>query len=265
MGAERAWLASLLGCALAFGLFAALAPLVASPSSLALGAAVVLAFACVSGEVLIAARLAPALAPKALFGLAIPVAALACVAIAGDAAPKLLAGAIVTAMLLGAGTSIGAMVGSRIDRAGHLVVVAVVSGLVDAFSVLHPSGPTAQLVQIETALSVLVLPWPIVGTDRIEPILGLGDVVFAALYVAAARKHGLSLRRTVIALALGLGATLIAVLVSGIGLPALPFLGVSIVAAHPEARRIPREDRVKAAVGIGALIALFAALFALRT
>ncbi len=254
------WLASLVAGALALTLVAAVAPSVHLGPILA----VVLAFGCVSAETLLSARLTPTFAPRALFGLALPAVALTVVAWAGTALPSALAAAIVTAALLGAGTLAGGVVGSRIDHAGHLVVVAIVSGVVDTFSVLHPSGPTAQLVQNDTAISLLVLPWPILGSERIEPLLGVGDITFAALYLAAARRHRLPVSRTLVALALGLAATLATVLLTGIGVPALPFLGLAVVLAHPEARRIPPTDRPKALVGIATVILLFGALAWLR-
>jgi hypothetical protein len=187
------------------------------------------------------------------------------VALAGPALPRVVAAALVTSALLTFGTLVGSVVGSAIDHAGHLLVVAVISSLVDAFSVLHPSGPTAQLVRVQTALDVLILPWPILGTARIEPILGVGDVAFAAIYLAAAKRHGLPLRRTVAALAAGLAVTLGVVLATGRGIPALPFLGAAVVVAHPQARRLPEADRKKALLGLGVLVALFAVLFALRS
>lgn len=92
----------------------------------------------------------------------------------------------------------------------------------------------------------------------------MGDITFAALYLAAARRHGLPVSRTLVALALGLAATLATVLLTGIGVPALPFLGLAVVLAHPEARRIPHPDRPKALVGIAIVVLLFGALAWLR-
>lgn len=224
----------------------------------------VFAFACVSAETLVASAKAPSFSRRAILWLPLPIAGLLGVALLGDALPALLAAAIVTALLLGVGTAIGGSVGGAIEHPGHLVVVALVSSLVDAFSVLHPRGPTAQLLEVDAAISVLVLPWPMLGTPHIEPILGVGDVVFAALYLAAARRHALPLRRTVLALATGLALTLLVVVLTARALPALPFLGAAVVAAHPEARRVPREDRTKAIVALVGLSVLFGLLFALR-
>jgi hypothetical protein len=254
----------LLGGPLALVVAALVAPFVPASSPAVAATVAVLAFACVCAEVLVTSALAPPLGKRALLALPLPVAVLASVAYADRALPDLAAAALVTAALLAAGTLVGGVIGRAIESAGHLVVVAIVSALVDIFSVVHPEGPTAQIVQIETAISVLLLPWPILGTSEIVPILGVGDITFAALYVASARQHGLSARRTLIALTAGFAATLVTVLVTNAGVPALPFLGAAMVVAHPEARRVPPKDRRKAAIGLAFIVVSFAALFVKR-
>ena len=258
------WLIAIGAAVAALLVFALVAPRVPLDDPRAIAAAGVLGFVCVGIEVLAAAATTPARGPRWLLGVLPALAALAAVATAGDAMPRLVAAVAVTAALLVAGTILGGVVGAAIDEAGHLIIVAVLSALVDVFSVLHPSGPTHHLVRVEAAVSILLLPWPILGTARIEPILGFGDVCFAAIYVTAARRHGLSIRRTIVALAAGLLATLGVVLVTGVGVPALPFLGAAVVIAHPEARRLPARDRKMALIGLGIAAALFAAIFALR-
>src|SRR5690606_16553929 len=104
---------------------------------------------------------------RALLLLLLPLSALAALALLGQAVPAVIGAMVVTTCLLGAGTLIGAKVGQAIERPGHLLVVAIVSALVDAFSVLHPRGPTAQIIESESAVAVLVLPWPLLGTSRI--------------------------------------------------------------------------------------------------
>ena len=172
--------------------------------------------------------------------------------------------AAVTVMLLGAGSLIGAVIGGEIKHPGHLLPVAVVSSLVDVFSVLHPSGPTAHVVRSEVALNLLVLPWPFLGTPHIAPVLGVGDVAFAALYFSASRAHGLSLRRTWLALGFGCLVTLLVLLTFVQAVPALPMFGLAMLIAHPEARRLPKEERKQALLGLGIVCVLFAAVFVLR-
>lgn len=259
--AVRRWLIATLGAALLLVVFAWIAPRLPAVHRYVAG---VLAFACVGAEVLTVAGLAPPLRPRALIGLLLPLGAIVAVALAGSSLPPIAAAALVTVSLLGAGTLVGAVVGRAIEAPGHLLVVAIVSALVDAYSVLHPAGPTAQIIQIEAAVDVLILPWPILGTARIDPVLGVGDIAFAAIYAVASRRHGLSMTRTLAALAVGLAATLAVVLATGAGIPALPFLGAAVVIAQPEARRVPPKDRKKALIGVGVLIGLFALMFALR-
>jgi len=224
----------------------------------------VIAFAAVTASVLATAWAAPADLPlEALAWLAVPAGALAGVAMAGEASLAPWGAAVVTGAVLCSGTLAGAVIGGRIEHAGHLVVVAIVSSLADVYSVLHPSGPSAAIVESPTLLPILTLPWPILGTDGIGPILGVGDVALAALYVAAARRHGLSMRKTILVLAIGLALTAALVIVTERPIPALPLLGAAFVVAHPEARKVPIKDRRVAIVGVLALaIAMGAAWLA---
>jgi len=224
----------------------------------------VLAFACVAAEMLGVAALTPPLRPRWLLAIGSPLLVLAAVTVAHDVAPAWASAAAVTVALLAAGTLAGAVVGRAIEHPGHLLVVAAVSALVDVYSVLHPTGPTAQLIEIEAAVNVLILPWPILGTDTIVPVLGVGDIAFCGIYAAASRRHELPMGRTIAGLAIGLAVTLAIVMATGAGTPALPFMGVGVLALQPRARALPREDRRKAALGLAALGAALAAAFLLK-
>ncbi len=245
----RLWALAIAIGVLAFLATATLAPHVPLDPSASLSvalAAYLLAYACVAACVLAAAGVAPDLGGRALVVVG---AALAALVPLRDAAPTLLGSATVLGALLAAGTASGAALGTRVQAAGHLLPVAVVSSVADAVSVLTPGAPSDVVVATPALLSVVALPWPFLGTDDRPPILGVGDVAFAALYVAAARKHGLSPARTSVALALGLAATALAVAGTGLPLPALPALGAAVVLAHPEARAVPAADRAAALVG----------------
>jgi hypothetical protein len=152
--------------------------------------------------------------------------------------------ALVTFSLLVLGATIGGAVGARIEHPGHLLVVAVVSFLVDTFSVFHRRGPTATLIAARPqVLNLLALPWPLLGTEEIAPLLGLGDVIFIALYFSAARRHGLSRPRTALALLLALLLSMASVMLWQRPIPALAPMGISILLAHPPARKLPLAER----------------------
>jgi hypothetical protein len=173
-----------------------------------------------------------------------------------------MAGAV-TVCLLMACTLLGGAVGWAIEHPGHLVFVAIVSAAADVFSVFHPQGPSAAIAQSEVALSVLALPWPMLGTPFVEPFLGAGDIVFTALYVACGRKHALPEWRTAAALTLGFVVTMVAVIALELAVPALPFLGMAVVLAQPQARRPPQRDRARGYALAAAVVAVVAGLLLL--
>lgn len=170
--------------------------------------------------------------------------------------------AVMLALLIGGAVS-GGVVAARMQHPGHLGVVAAVSSIADVWSVTSPAGPSAAALESAPLLSVLALPFPMLGTTEIEPLLGVGDVVFVALYLTASRRFELGVGRTVIALGLALAATALAVVLAERALPALPFLGAAVVIAHREARLPPPGERRAAALGVGALAALVIVVLAL--
>jgi hypothetical protein len=253
-------LAAVLAGAATWGLSAA-SPLVAWPidtSPLAARGSFVLAFGWVAAEVLTLAWLTRGASPARLgVSALVATAALAAIAVLrAPPSPPIIA--LVAAILLAGGSSAGALVGSRIQHPGHLGVVAVVSSVADIVSVFHESGPTAQLAESTPWLSLFAIGAPMLGTSDVPPLLGVGDVVMAALYATAAARFALPEKRTWMALTGGLASAMVAVLVLEIALPALPFLGLAMVVAHPETRLPPHHERPQAALGI-ALVAAAAA------
>jgi hypothetical protein len=222
-------------------------------------AAFALSFSCVCALVLGSARACPARQPRDLRWLIAPISILALVALSG--ARDVWHAAAVLISLLVAGSVLGTVVGVSIEHIGQLLFVAIVSSFADAASVLHPKGPSAAIVESEAALSLLALPFAFLGSSDTPPLLGVGDAVFASLYVAAGHRHGLPQRRTLLALALAFAATMITVAALEIAIPALPFLGLAMLIAHPQARRPPEPDRARGFGVIGALALALACLW----
>jgi hypothetical protein len=249
------FLASLAGAvALELG-YASLSPrLSASPLLV-----VALGFGLLVGVVLTTSGLAPRVGRRALPWALLPLALPIAVGVTGCSASDAAGASAVLVGLLASGGLLGAFLGGEIEHPGHLLPVAYVASLADLYSVLSPAGPTARIVEDHPdLLAVLALPFSF-GDGRFVPVLGLGDVLMTALYLAAARRHRLARPRLVAALALAYAAVLAALLVVERPLPALPALGLFTVAALPEARRVPAADRSKAlasALGLTALVAL---------
>jgi hypothetical protein len=216
-------------------------------------------FLSVSASAVVTACASPPLRPRALVALALPCALLW--AVASQQGAGLVAAAAVTAALLIAGVLVGGVVGGLIEHPGQLLFVAIVAGAADVASVVHPSGPSAALANTPAALALFMLPWPMLGTRDLVPLLGVGDIVFAALYVASSRHHGLSVRRTAIAELAAFVATMLLVLVLERAIPALPLLGCAVVLAQPLARKPSERDRTRGyVIAVFALIAVTALL-----
>jgi hypothetical protein len=165
--------------------------------------------------------------------------------------------ALLTCVLLAGVTLLGAAIGGRIQAPGHLLAVFGISSLADLWSVFDPEGPSAKLaVHAATQpekLVVLALPWPMLGSDRIEAIIGAGDILFAALYLAALAQHGLAATRAAWLMLGGLLIGLCGLLILERAIPLLPLMGAAVMIAEPKARSLSARERRSVALVLAAL------------
>ena len=124
-----------------------------------------------------------------------------------------------------------------------VVLVACIVPWVDAYSVWR--GPTNHIVhKHHHVFSTLSFAFPVPGEDSAAN-LGLPDLLFFSLFLAAAARFGLRVYLTWILLVASFGATIaIAVAWNKPGLPALPLLSVGFLLANADllwARLRPRQ------------------------
>jgi hypothetical protein len=114
-----------------------------------------------------------------------------------------------------------------------VVLVALLIPWVDAYSVWR--GPTKVIVtRHEHVFTTFSFAFPIPG-ERTAANLGLPDLMFFALFLAASVRYGLRVKLTWLLLTLSFGATLaIAVWWDLGGLPALPLLSLGFLAANAD-------------------------------
>ena len=252
-------LAALTCCTLLFLGMCALAPSVV----LDVRVAYILAFLAVSAEIVLIARVAPVEKPLALVGmLGLSVALLAW----QRGAPVSLTGSVAVAIaLLLAATGVGVALGWRIERPGHLLAVAAISAVADLWSVYDPQGLSAkmakQAAEQPDTMMLFALPWPMLGTKHIEPIIGAGDVLFTGLYLAAFERHGLAVRRGALALFAGYVLGLVAIMVTERPVPLLPLLGAGAVLADARVRSLPAHEKRTVLVMLAVLAAALAFRF----
>lgn len=255
---ERRTLSGFLLVALVCGLTVYAASLLAPALPLDPLLAFALAFAAVTAEILALGWAAPALpvgraAPLVLLAVAVLVALhVAALPASGSYA------ALLTLALGVAAPLIGAWLGARIEQPGQLAAVAIVSTIADLWSVFDPAAPSArfaeQALSAPEQLAVFALPFPLAGTPLVPAVIGAGDVVFTALYLAAFRAHGLASRRLVVALALAYAVGLAMLIITLRALPLLPLLGLAAVASEPAARALTGRDWRTVAIVCTALL-----------
>jgi hypothetical protein len=141
-----------------------------------------------------------------------------------------------------------------------LLPASIVAASADVISVLSPHGPTRTVASDERALSLLAVSFPVPGTSLAAPALGVGDVLFVALLLAAARAHALSPIRVALLCAIGVALAGVASAMLGAAVPALPAIVAVVLVGVPGARRLRRKDRTVALVASGVAVALAAAV-----
>jgi hypothetical protein len=167
----------------------------------------------------------------------------------------------VDAALVAIASATGGAIGERVQRPGHLLPAAAIAAAADIASVVSSWGPSHTIAESERALSVAAIGFPVIGTHAVAPVLGVGDLVFVALLLGAARRHELPYLRIVGLALLGIALAGFASARTGVPIPALPAIGATVIAGVPAARRIARSDRTVTTIAIG--IALFLTVWVL--
>ena len=155
---------------------------------------------------------------------------------------------------LAAATLLGWWFLSVFERLSWVVAVACLIPWVDAYSVWR--GPTKQIVEHhQKVFDVLSFAFPVPG-EHAAAQLGVPDLLFFALFLAAAARFGLRVVPTWICLVAALGGTIaLTVWLNLSGLPALPGIAIGFLVPNADLlwRRLRGEpgigDRPNVAVG----------------
>lgn len=130
--------------------------------------------------------------------------------------------------------ALGLWVAENLERASWIVLVAAVSAVVDVLSVY--GGPTRELLERGPQIVgyfTVALTWAGYATSEGYTALGISDVVFFSLYLAAARRFGLRVTASAVAMVTSFVVTIVAALWWE-ALPALPLLSVAFVAVNAD-------------------------------
>jgi len=115
-----------------------------------------------------------------------------------------------------------------------VALVACIIPVVDSISVFAPHGPTNEIIKHHAdVFTTFSFAFPIPG-ENAAANLGLPDLLFFALFLAAAARFGLRAGLTWTAMTLSFGATLALASVWRGGLPALPLLALAFLAVNAD-------------------------------
>jgi hypothetical protein len=134
---------------------------------------------------------------------------------------------------LGAMTMVGFWFLNSFESVSWVVLIACIIPWVDAYSVFF--GPTKTITEKHGhVFTTLSFAFPVPGENGAAN-LGLPDLLFFALFLAAAARFRLRVYWTWLALVLSFGATMaLAILTDQNGLPALPLLAVAFLGANAD-------------------------------
>ena len=134
---------------------------------------------------------------------------------------------------LAAAAAVGWWFLGAFEALSWVLLVALLIIPVDAFSVAR--GPTKEIVENQPEVfNALSVSFPLPG-EHSSAQLGLPDILFFSLFLAAAARFGLRVGWTWVAMALSFGATLaLAVGFDVAGLPALPLLSAAFVLVNAD-------------------------------
>jgi hypothetical protein len=193
-----------------------------------------LAFVLIPGVFLFDWIVLPLSRARGLLALAAALAAVAILAEAGNLE------VLANAAKLAAITFFAFWFLSLFEELVLLVVVAAIVPFVDAYSVFR--GPTGNIVEHHSNVFTYFSVYWALPHESDDPRLGIPDVLFFALYLAAAVRFRLRPGWTWLAMVAALGATIVITVWADVaGLPALPALSIGFLV--PNADLIWRQLR----------------------
>lgn len=131
-----------------------------------------------------------------------------------------------------AAAALGIWIAEELEKVSWIVIVAVVSAAVDVVSVA--AGPTKVILEkgpVVVGYFTVAVTWAGYTYSEAYTGLGISDVIFLALYLGSARRFGLRVGWSAVAMVVSFLAT-IAAAMWWTALPALPLLSVAFLAVN---------------------------------
>lgn len=176
---------------------------------------------------------------------------------------------VVDVSLVLGGGCLGRFCAGGVKRSSYLVMAALATSIGDTYSVFF--GPTGKLIEQSADLIAprAMLQWFVIGNDTVVPLIGVGDLLFLALFLWGVRRFDFDLPRNVIMqlLVLGLAYALIigeSLTGSDLKLAGLMFIGPAFLAANWGRFDIDQSDRRSIACLLAGLLIAIVSLMVIQ-
>jgi len=153
-------------------------------------------------------------------------------------------------LLLG-GFGAGALLAGAVESPRYVVPVCVVSALADAWSVA--AGPSRAIIASERAVRHVFVG---MRMEDAQPLIGVADLVFVALFLCLAVRLKLGVQRSALAMYAGLALGLAVAAFTG-GAPGIPFIAGAFVIAHWPQVKPGRREIIQTALFVAAMLLVF--------
>ncbi len=150
-------------------------------------------------------------------------------------------GILISALcLITAAAVIGRIISVRIDEKQYILPLCLMAAIADLWSVFY--GVTSEMVtQKAAALNYLLVRYPFIGAGDLRQFIGISDFLFASIFMGAALNFKMNVKKTYISFIFGLLLTFSLVVITNKGIPAIPILAFTFIAANYKDMLLDRE------------------------
>ena len=144
--------------------------------------------------------------------------------------------------LLGVALCGGILLSSIIKKPSYLIPLVAAAGLADIWSVSF--GVTNKIIQSRTAMNFLLFSFPVAGKG-ILPVIGVTDLIFAAIFLSLSSRFDIPVIRTQVLVAASFIISITVAVFGGFGVPVLPVMGLVFIIGQYKYIKIvdPKEKR----------------------
>lgn len=152
------------------------------------------------------------------------------------------AGSLVSLLcLISAAGLTGRVIAVRIDEAAFLIPLCLVAAAADIWSVFF--GVTSEMITKKSAaLEYLLLRYPTLGAGHLKQYIGISDFLFATILMGCALNFRLNAKKTYLAVAVSFFVTFATVVLTNMGIPAIPFISFAFIIVNAPRLRLKYED-----------------------